>query len=160
MAAEFFIGLVESFGYLGVFAAMIIVNASVFLPLPGFVIIVAAAAFLNPFLVGLAAALGGALGELTSYAIGYGGGKALEKKLRKNRWYFTIEKLFKSHKGAAAIFIFTVLPLAVDIVGIVCGVLKYDKKKFLIIVFLGKLLLYTAIAYASVLGIGFLLQFI
>ena len=65
MAAEFFVGLVESVGYLGVFAAMIIVNASVFLPLPGFVIIAAAAAFLNPLLVGAAAAAGGAIGELS-----------------------------------------------------------------------------------------------
>src|SRR3989338_2943734 len=108
MAAEFFIGLIQTFGYLGVFASMFIVNASVFLPLPGFVIIVAAAAFLNPLLVGIAAALGGALGELTSYAIGYGGGKALDKKLKKNRWYSSIERLFKSHKGSVAIFVFTV----------------------------------------------------
>lgn len=160
MVAEFLIALIQTFGYLGVFLAMLIVNASVFLPLPGFVIIVAAAAFLNPLLVGVAAALGGAIGELTSYAIGYGGGKALEKKLRKNKWYFTIEKLFRSNKGSVAIFVFTVLPLAVDIVGIVCGVLKYNKKKFLVVVFLGKLVLYTAIAYASVLGLEFLASYV
>ncbi|HLD85636.1 MAG TPA: DedA family protein, partial [archaeon] len=64
MVAEFLIALIQTFGYLGVFLAMLIVNASVFLPLPGFVIIVAAAAFLNPLLVGVAAALGGAIGEL------------------------------------------------------------------------------------------------
>ncbi|MBI4162968.1 MAG: VTT domain-containing protein [Candidatus Aenigmarchaeota archaeon] len=160
MAADFFINLIQTFGYLGVFVSMIMVNASVFLPLPGFVIIVAASAFLNPLLVGVAAAAGGALGELTSYAIGYGGGKALEKKLRKNRWYSTIERLFKSHKGSIAIFAFTALPLAVDVVGIVCGVLKYNKKKFLLLVFLGKLVLYTAIAYASYYGLEFLINYV
>lgn len=160
MVAEFFIALIQTFGYLGVFLAMLIVNASVFLPLPGFLFILAAAPFLNPFLVGIAAAAGGALGELTSYAIGYGGGKALDKKLKKNKWYAIIRDLFKTKKGAAAIFIFTVLPLAIDVVGIVCGMVKYNKKKFILVVFLGKLVLYTTIAYVGAYGIGIISQYV
>ncbi len=156
--AAFFIGLVNTFGYLGVFIASFIGSASVFLPLPSFLFAVAGGALLNPFLVGVVAGLGSALGELVSYAIGYGLHMG-HKKLRKNRsdtekkWAGTIKKWFHKKYGPVIIFIFAATPLPDDIIGLFCGAIKYDLKKFFIPLLLGKIILGLFLAYVGLFGL-------
>ena len=161
MVGEFLVGLVNSFGYLGVFVSMLLANMTVFFPVPSFVIIITASAFLNPLLVGAVSAAGGAIGTLTAYAIGYGGNIKLKKNLMKNSWFKKAEKMFHSRLGPIAIIIFTALPFATDdVMGVICGAVKYEKKKFLIFTFIGKFLLYTTIAYAGAIGIDFLINYL
>lgn len=45
----------RDYGYLGAFLANLASNATIFLPVPGGLIVVALGSFLSPFLVGLAA---------------------------------------------------------------------------------------------------------
>ena len=62
-----------SYGYLGAFLANLVSNASIFLPVPGGLILFALGAFLPPLLVGLAGGTGAALGEMTGYILGCSG---------------------------------------------------------------------------------------
>ena|SRR3989338_2768909 len=155
MDASFLIGLVVSFGYLGVFLASLIGSASIFLPLPSFLIVTAAGTTLNPILVGIAAGLGSAIGELVGYLIGLGllyGKKRISRK-KENKYSKLVKKWFRRKRGMAIIFIFALTPLPDDIVGIVCGAIKYDVKKFFVATLAGKIILHIALAYAGLYGI-------
>ncbi len=66
-------------GYPGVFLVMLISGAGTFAPFPGQAAIMAAGLGWNPGLVGLAAGLGNATGELAGFAAGRAGSSLLEK---------------------------------------------------------------------------------
>ena len=142
---EFFSYLIGNFGYIGVFLVSIISNASIIFPVPAFIIVTATGFFLNPWLVGLFAGIGGGIGEVTAYYLGYGGNYVIEEKLNKS--LDEIEKWARKQKWMGlAVFIFAATPLADDIVGIACGIVQYPVKKFLIYQILGKIVFYTALA--------------
>src|SRR6056297_2662258 len=73
-------GLIGAYGYLGVFIVSLISSASIILPLPGFAVIFASGAFLDPFWVAVISGIGFAIGDLTGVLLGRGGRKALEKR--------------------------------------------------------------------------------
>ena len=155
MDASFLIGLVVSFGYLGVFLASLIGSASIFLPLPSFLIVTAAGTTLNPILVGIVAGLGSAIGELVGYLIGLGllyGKKKISRK-KENKYSKLVKKWFSRKKGPVIIFLFALTPLPDDIVGVICGAIKYDVKKFFVATLAGKILLHIALAYAGLYGV-------
>ncbi|MCB0107342.1 MAG: hypothetical protein KDE53_15585 [Caldilineaceae bacterium] len=52
-------------GYLGAFLISLVASATIILPAPGIVVIMAMGAALNPFVLGIVAGLGSAFGELT-----------------------------------------------------------------------------------------------
>jgi membrane protein DedA with SNARE-associated domain len=87
--------------------------------------------------------IGSALGEFTSYGLGYGGRKLLKEK---NKWLKVAESWFKKN-GFITIFIFALTPLPDDVVGIIGGMAKYDIRKFFIASLLGKIILSLAISY-------------
>jgi len=157
MALEFLIPMLESYGYLGIFLINLVGSATIILPFPAAAFVFASGAFLNPFLVGLIAALGCTIGEFTGYALGFGGRKVIEKKWKK--WIKRTEKLFEKYGGFWIIIIFAATPLPDDIVGIVGGSLKYPLKKFFLASFIGKLILNLALAYGGFYGIHWILQF-
>lgn len=161
MVEQFFLGLLTTYGYLGIFAASLITSATIILPMPFFILIPASVKFLNPLGVGIAAGLGASIGEMTSYLLGLGGNKIalLKKKKTFGKIIGHAEEWYEKHGGFFATFVFAVLPLPFDIVGILCGIMRYDIKKFFIATLLGKLLKYIFFAYASFYGINFLLSF-
>ena len=65
--------LIKSYGYLGVFLLPMLANATVFVPIPGVMVIFTMAAVLNPILVAVVGGLGAATGELTGYLVGFSG---------------------------------------------------------------------------------------
>ena len=155
MDASFLIGLVVSFGYLGVFLASLIGSASVLLPVPSFLIVTAAGTTLNPILVGIVAGLGSAIGELVGYLIGLGllyGKKKISRK-KENKYSKLVKKWFSRKKGPVIIFLFALTPLPDDIVGVICGAIKYDVKKFFVATLAGKIILHIALAYAGLYGL-------
>lgn len=171
---------INTFGYIGVFLISLVGSGIGFVPLPSFVVVIAAGAILNPLLVGVSAGFGAAIGELVAYAIGFGvlyGHKKLSKKNARRReeskraainesrhlgfWkrWFSIPKMrkfFKSRKGPLLIFIFAVTPLPDKVVGFVCGAIKYDVKKFFLFTLIGKIILHIALAYVGFYGIDIL----
>ena len=58
-------------GYVSVFLVSLVSSATIFLPLPGFVLVIASAPYLNPVLLGIAAGLGSGLGEFSGYLAGF-----------------------------------------------------------------------------------------
>jgi membrane protein DedA with SNARE-associated domain len=161
MVLELLTGLVVTFGYLGIFIASLIGSASILFPVPIFVAVIAAGAFLNPVLVGIAAGAGSAIGEMTSYLLGLAGEKITihEKKMWK-KYFVLAEKWFERHGGFAVIFIFAVTPLPFDIVGLFCGAIKYNIKKFFIANLIGKIIKNIILALVGFYGIGFLAGFL
>ncbi len=157
MDASFLVGLVVTLGYLGIFLASLIGSATIFLPVPSFLIVTAAGTTMNPLAVGVVAGLGSAIGELVGYGIGrgivYGKGKVTKKQ---HKYAKTVARWFSEKKGPVIIFLFALTPLPDDIVGIVCGTIKYDLRKFFFATLAGKVILHVALAYAGLYGLEIL----
>ncbi|UCB42940.1 MAG: VTT domain-containing protein [Dehalococcoidales bacterium] len=137
----------EEYGYLGAFLISLVANATIVLPMPGQLLIFALGASFNPLLVGLAGGFGGALGEMTGYVAGASGRGVLQN----NRTYLNAVRWLKRW-GVVVIFLFTATPLPVDLIGIAAGALRYPVWKFLLVCILGKVILYTGMAYMGAWG--------
>jgi len=146
----------KELGYLGAFLISLVANATIVLPMPGLLLIVALGAIFNPFLVGLVAAVGGAIGELSGYILGHSG----RGIARSNKWFVRAEGWMRKW-GAIAIFVFALAPfLPLDIAGMVAGTLHFPIWKFLLACFLGKALLYIVMVLAGAWGWEALLHYI
>jgi len=158
---EGFLFSLSALGYFGVFLASTIGSATVIFPVPIFIIIFAAGAVFNPFIVGIVAGIGSAIGELVAYGVGFGGGKLLKKRIRiKQRKRLSKgKKWLQSSGGFFLVFIFAATPLPTDVIGIICGSIKYDIKKFFLACMLGKILSCLILAYAGFYGINWMLSF-
>jgi len=111
-------------------------------------LIFALGAAFNPVLVGLVAAFGGTIGEITGYVLGYSGRRILPS----DNIYTKAEKWLREW-GTMAVFIFALIPpLPIDIVGIAAGTLRFPLWKFLLACLFGKALLYTGMAFAGAWG--------
>lgn len=143
---EFFINIIKIFSYFGFFLIGFISSSTIFLPFPIYIISTLSIHFgYDPFLVAFFTSLGMSFGELTGYLVGFAGYKTY-KKIEKNKYYKKFKIWFKKY-GGVTIFIFALLPLPFDIVGIACGISKYSIKKFLLFTFFGKFLKMLLIAY-------------
>lgn len=94
------------------------------------------------------ASMGNTLGSLINYFIGLKGEQYLEKKA-----YLKKEKILKYKKyfdkyGAYSL-LFSWLPIIGDPLTFIAGVLKYDLKKFIILVFIAKTSRYIFLILAS-----------
>ena len=143
----------RQFGYLGVFLISLISSATVFLPVPGFAVVFAMGAYLNPLLLGVAAGIGSGIGEITGYMAGYAGHGAIERS-----------QIYRSHKkqiekyGAPAIFILALIPNPLfDLAGIASGALEMPIWKFLLATIAGKIIRFVGIAYAGGIASGWLM---
>jgi membrane protein YqaA with SNARE-associated domain len=146
----------RGYGYLGAFLISLVANATIILPMPGLLILIALGAALNPFLVAVAGAAGGTLGEITGYALGRSGRGITSE----NKWYIRIEGWMKKKRGFLVIFLFALLPvLPLDVAGLVAGVSRYSIWKFFVACFLGKLILYFVIIQTGTWGWDALLRF-
>ncbi len=148
--------LVAGWGYVGLFVISFIGSATIILPiLPTFVIIFGLGPFLNPWLVGLATGMGGALGELVGYGLGRGSRKVLESHIR---WLSKVEQWKERYSMFAVIVLFAATPLPDDITGIMAGMMGYDVRKFILACLMGKIIINTTLAWAGFLGIGWVLN--
>lgn len=132
-------------GYPGVALLMFFSSGSIVLPAPGFAAVLAAGAIWNPVLVGIAAGLGSATGELSGYLLGIGGGAMLHLKEGK-RWNQASRWL--KRYGFWAILVVASIPSPFfDIIGLVAGSLAYPIRRFWIACLLGNSLKYTMLAF-------------
>ena len=145
-------------GYTGVFLINLIGSASVVVPVPGLAAACAAAApdaGLNIIYIGLLGAVGATVGELTGYMAGYGG----QSFVQKSRFYGRVSG-WVTRRGAVALFTLALVPNPVfDIAGIAAGSLGYPLSRFLLWVFLGKIIKFITVAYLCREGIDFLTRF-
>ena len=138
--------LVTNYGYAGAFLISIFGNFTIFFPVPFTITIYAFGATLNPLILGLVCGIGSTVGEFSAYLIGVGGRRVFEGRYEER--LESAKRLIQRY-GAAIIFLFALLPLPDDVILIPLGVLRYDLKKALGAMFLGKTLMLTFVAYAG-----------
>jgi membrane protein YqaA with SNARE-associated domain len=143
------------FGYPGIFLISMLANATVLLPAPGVAVVFAMGAVFNPFIVGIVAGVGGALGELSGYMAGYSGQAVIERGHIYDRIKPYIEKY-----GAATIFVLAAIPNPFfDLGGMAAGALKMPIGTFLTWCILGKIIKMLVFAYAGAYSIDWIYQF-
>lgn len=143
---------VENVGYGGIWIVNFIAAGTIILPLPGPAVVCIGAVphlGLNPLLIGVISASAEALGEMTGYMAGLSGQTLLER----NRHYPKFRSLL-ARRGGVFLFVGAVIPNPLfDVIGIAAGSISYPIKKFLAVVFIGKAIKSTTIAYACFWGI-------
>jgi uncharacterized membrane protein YdjX (TVP38/TMEM64 family) len=146
----------EKYGYPGAFLISLVSTATIILPTPGFLLIIAIGTTLNLVLVGLISAVGGSIGEMTGYMLGYSGrgfAKSNKMLVRAEGWM--------RRRGFVTVFLFSLIPfLPFDVVGVVSGVLRFSIWKFLLAGFLGKTLLNIVLIQTGAWGWDALLRYI
>jgi len=141
--------------YLTVFLVFLVSNLTLFTPLPlAMTVLVTTALTWNPAVLGLAAALGATIGELSGYVAGMLGRKmfirenfmcSLNSRFCNSRLNHDIQRY-----GPLAISILAVQPiLPFDVAGIIAGSLKMNFLKFFVALLIGKTLKYILIAYSA-----------
>ena len=138
----------RGYGYLGAFLLSLLFNATVVLPMGAIGVVIALGAVLPlPAVVGLAGGIGAAIGEITGYMAGYSG----RGIARRSQMYSRVEGWVRRW-GAIAIFIFSIVPFAFDLVGIAAGILRFPFWKFFLLCWLGRTILYIGAALAGAWG--------
>lgn len=162
MAIDFLMTLLSQGGYLALFIASFISASSVLIPIfplgSPFPVIVAVGLGLNPFLVGLIGGIGSALGELIGYLVGMGSSATIEKFERKTPKFLKKLERFYSHVGFWTILVFSFIPFPFDIIGVLSGASKYNIRKFLLAVVIGRVIRSMLIAYGIIYVIPFVLN--
>ena len=143
------------FGYPGIFLIALLANATILLPAPGVAVIYAMGAIFNPFGVGLAAGLGGTIGELSGYLAGFSGQAVVERMDIYNRIKPWVDKY-----GGWAILVLSAIPNPFfDVAGIAAGMAKMPLQTFILFSGIGQLIKMTAFALAGHYSISLLSTF-
>jgi membrane protein DedA with SNARE-associated domain len=144
------VALLRSYGYLGAFLVSLIGNGTVLLPgivlpiLTGLgIILYPAVGVLGPIVVGV----GAALGEIVGYMAGYGGRGVIEHSHLYERLVAWLRRW-----GTLAVFIFTLVPLFFDLVGLAAGALRFPLWKFVLVSWAGRTILYVTFILLAVYG--------
>jgi membrane protein DedA with SNARE-associated domain len=151
----------KSYGYLGAFLISLIGNASILLPgivlpiLSGWsIVLYLHFGLASSVMVGLAGGAGAAIGEIVGYMAGYSG----RGIVGSSKLYRRLEDWVRKW-GALAIFIFALVPLFFDLVGLAAGIIRFPLWKFVLVCWLGRTLLYVAFTVLAALGWGALLPY-
>jgi membrane protein YqaA with SNARE-associated domain len=145
-------------GYLGAFLVGLVSSATVILPAPGIALLVAMGTALDPLLLGIVAAMGSALGELTGYAAGATGAALVPEERRVN---FERIHFFTGKYGAAVILVLASIPFPFfDLVGIIAGMMRMSIAVFLVAVFVGNSLKYSFLIWLGAGPLYTLLHFL
>ena len=141
----------RSYSYLGAFIISVTFNATLILPAGNMVILVALGANLpmpGPVIVGLVGGTGAAIGEMTGYIAGRSG----RSLLARGSLYHRVET-WVHRWGGLTIFVFSIVPLVFDLVGIAAGAMRYRFWKFLLFCWLGRMVLYVTVITLVALGL-------
>lgn len=155
MLQDFLLGIISSFGVIGIFFVSLISNATILfvIPIDLIVLIIGASNLFHPIVIALAAGIGAGIGEMSSYVLGMGGRKAFEKITKKSVFSIdSIAKRLESKWSFLFIIIASLTPIPLDLVGIAAGSTKYNWKIFFLGAMIGKIIRYSLVAYAGLLG--------
>ncbi|MHA2085238.1 MAG: VTT domain-containing protein [Candidatus Thorarchaeota archaeon] len=146
-------------GYPGTFVVSFIGNATVLFPFPYFgvpfvlggLLVPDATAFaFDPWIVGLLSGVGAAIGEMTGYAIGYGGGQLIDEEKRNGFKEYAL-----SHPRALpfVIWFLAATPIPDDVLVVPLGAARYAWWKVFVPQLFGKTMFLSAIAWAGRFGL-------
>jgi membrane protein YqaA with SNARE-associated domain len=132
-----------SYGYAGAFLIAALSSATILFPAPGWAIVIAMSATLDPVLLGIAAGTGSAIGELTGFLAGDGVRDLVSSRIKETK---RIEELVNRY-DVAAIFALAFIPNPLfDIAGVIAGGLKIAWWRFLVSCAAGRILRYVLLA--------------
>ena len=130
-------------GYAGSFLISLISNATIVLPAPGLLVVLALGANLNPILLGVVAGCGSGLGELSGYLAGAAGGELVRQRGVNRRLHNLTTRY-----TMPALFVLALLPTPLfDVAGILAGAMRLPMHRFLAPVISGKIIKYILFAY-------------
>lgn len=134
-------------GYISGFVVAAIANASVILPVPYYPLIVRLSQALNVWGVILAAAAGSTIGESVTFFVGRTSHSAVQET-RINNW---IERQLRlSWRAGPLLFALAAVPNpAFDIAGLLAGAFGVPFWLFLVLVFLGRIIRMSLVAFAG-----------
>jgi membrane protein YqaA with SNARE-associated domain len=153
-------------GYPGAFFVSFLGNATILLPFPyvgvpfilgGLRDLVLDMFAFDPWLVGLVAGLGAALGEMVSYLIGYGGGTLIDEN-QKNGFRDFVQKYPRA--TPLALWFLAVTPIPDDVLLVPLGAAKYPIWRVFVPQLIGKTMFLTAIAWAGRIGMDWIDMFL
>lgn len=140
-----FIDDIGVWGYLGAFVVTALSSATVVMPSPGFAAVLVMTKDLNWLLLGIAAGLGGALGEMTAYYVGTQGAETLEGH-KSHEWFQRGMNRF----GGLIIFVSALIPLIpVDAAGLIAGAVRYPIVRFLVYLAIGKVIMTATLMFLA-----------
>jgi len=148
------IAALSNYGYPGAFLISLIGNGS--LLLPGIVLPLLSGlgalfypvkGLAGPVVVGLAGGAGAAIGETVGYLAGYSGRGVVENTRLYGRLSGWLQRW-----GSLAIFLFALVPLFFDLVGLAAGILRFPMWKFIVFCWAGRTLLYVTVVVLAALG--------
>ena len=138
--------------YLGVFGSSVVTNGMLFLPSGRVVIMVGAALVLNPLAVAVLSGVGGALGEITGYALGRSSRK-LVKGTSGPSW---LGRWAESNMAITVLPVSTIPNPFVGFIGIVAGRMGYPVRLFLAYSAIGKVVQSIALVYLALWNLSLL----
>ena len=160
MVFEVLLSLIQQGSYLAIFLLSFLINVTVLvpvIPIPSWTpVIIGVSIGLNPLLVGLVGGFGSALGDIIGYFVGFGGTAAIEKFEKHVPKFFKRFEKFYSNIGFSVVLLGAFLPLPFDIIGVLSGASKYDIKKFVIALMIGRIARTLIIAYTGLYILNFL----
>lgn len=142
----------ESLGLVSIFFINFISSATIFLPTPGIVSVAVGGNLYNPLAVAFLAAAGSALGEGVGFLFGYSSKEILNHK-RHKLFFHLFHFIFKKYATYIIPLVAFIPNPLIDGLGIFAGMADYPPRKYLFLVFLGRLARNILIAYA-----GFMLK--
>ncbi len=156
--------LAQGYGLVGLFFASMIANATVLLPVPIDLLVIAVNAqsgsIFDVLLVCIVLGAGAGIGEMAAYIAGLLGVETAEK-LKKSEFRRIREIREKIERmGTRFIFFAAVIPFPFDIIGLTAGFIKYDPKKFFLAALLGKTVRYVLLGIASYYGFAFVKSYV
>ncbi|MEM1945154.1 MAG: VTT domain-containing protein [Nitrososphaerota archaeon] len=136
--------LAVQYGIGGVFLASLLGSVVPFLPVPYLFVVVLLSETVEPWMLGVAAGLGGSFGKITSYFLGRSGYRLLSPQNKKKM--DTLRDVIGKY-GDAGVFIFAITPLPDDVYLIPVGMMRFNFWRFLLANTLGKIALASIVAY-------------
>ena len=142
----------KNLGYPGIFILSFIGSVAMVLPVPGLITLCGLSVILNPFAVGIVAGIGEAIGEVSGYAVGYGG-----KGIIENHAFYIRVRTWMEKRGTLIILGVSMVPNPfVDVVGIAAGAMHFPFTRFMISVLVGKCLKGLMVSYTCYYGLNLL----
>lgn len=141
----------KQYGYAGVFLVSILASATVIAFIPSVPVVFALGGVLNPFLVGVIAGIGEAMGEFTAYFAGRSGHAFFANPAKAQQGepkgiYAWLQRWVKT-RGTLALFLSSaVFNPFFSVIGATAGALRFPPWKFFLIVLAGKTLKWTVVA--------------
>jgi membrane protein DedA with SNARE-associated domain len=150
---------VEQYGYFGAFLISILAGATVFVPIPGILVVFTLGSVLNPALVGIVSGLGEAVGSIGIYLSGWGGQRVIQNL--NNHKYFDKFSDWIRRRGEIAVFLMSAIlnPLFYPFTAI-AGMLRFGLVKFFFLCWAGKAIKNMAIAYLGYFGLRSILRWV